>query len=918
MDVAFDRLESMAGVAGPPARDLEDGAICASPYARFVNPHLSGLLARLRLDKRFVRGEGCELFDDAGRCYLDAIAAYGALPFGYNPGPIWRALQAVRRRGEPSFVQPSLLEAAGELAARLVELAPPGLCRVTFANSGAEAVEAAIKLCRAATGRPGILSTHGSFHGKTLGALSATGNPDYQRDFGAPAAGFDRVPYGDLDALRRALAERPGHHAAFLVEPIQGEGGIVEPPAGYLAAARALCKDAGVLFVLDEIQTGLGRTGDLFACEAEGVVPDVLVLAKALGGGLIPIGAVLSTEEAYTTTFARKHSSTFAGNALACRAGLATLAWITRDEGRLLTQVARNGRYLRRGLERLAALYPHLIAEVRGRGYMLGIRFGVGRDLWPDRFLGMAAEQGFFTPIFAAYLLNVEGVRVAPTLNGHSVIRIEPSLTFRRRDCQRLLGALERALEAFAHGETGPILKAILERKAQPPARSRTRTAMLAIASGGPPPLAAAQPGDTRFAFLIHPLDDGYYSSFDPTLAALAPHELARVTRDLSALMDPFVLSAARVTSRTGQAIHGEFISLPWTAAQMASMPRQEAAAGVRAALELARSRGARMVGLGAFTSVVTRGGLDVSREGIPVTTGNSYTAVASAQAVALAMKGLGLGFGPHLTAAIVGGSGAIGRAMALLLAEDVGRLVLIGNPERAPEVARRRLLAVAADVCRHLAVRHHEGQAHGFGPGSLGSRLLAAHGGCPGPDAPAEHFLRLAERLEAAGAFLLTNTLEGVLPLADVVVTATSATGTLVDPRSLAPGALVCDLSRPANVSAEVAARRPDVLVIDGGIIDVPGRPDLGLHGLGRGLSYACMAETMLLCLAGHLRNTSLGTDLAPEGLRMLHALADHHGFRVAQLRSFGRPLEKDDWDRLLVARAEALALAGRGRKSA
>ena len=284
------------------------------PFVRHVNPQMAGLLAKLRLDKRFVRGEGCQLFDPSGRRYLDCIAAYGALPFGYNPPAIWRALDRARLHGEPSFVQPSLLDAAGQLAARLVELAPPGLNRVTFANSGAEAVEAAIKLCRAATGRPGILSAIGSFHGKTLGALSATGNPDYQRGFAAPAPDFHQVPYGDPDALKQALAGRPGYYAALLLEPIQGEGGIIEPPPGYLAAARALCDEAGVLLALDEIQTGLGRTGAMFACEAEGVVPDVLMLAKALGGGLMPIGAVLCTEEAFSTTFAMKHSSTFAGN----------------------------------------------------------------------------------------------------------------------------------------------------------------------------------------------------------------------------------------------------------------------------------------------------------------------------------------------------------------------------------------------------------------------------------------------------------------------------------------------------------------------------------------------------------------------------------------------------------------------------
>jgi acetylornithine/succinyldiaminopimelate/putrescine aminotransferase/predicted amino acid dehydrogenase len=907
MNVKLKRSNRNPLIAGP-TESRHEASNDAHPFVRHVNPPMAELLAKLRLDKRFVRGEGCELFDQAGRRYLDCIAAYGALPFGYNPPAIWRALNTTRDRGEPSFVQPSILDAAGQLAARLVDLAPSGLTRVTFTNSGAEAVEAAIKLCRAATGRPGILSALGSFHGKTLGALSATGNPDYQRGFAAPVADFDQVPYGDADALRRAFAGRPGQYAALLLEPIQGEGGIVEPPPGYLAAARALCDEAGVLLAFDEIQTGLGRTGDLFACEAEGVVPDVLTLAKALGGGLMPIGAVLCNERAYSTTFAMKHSSTFAGNALACRAGLATLEKITRDEGRLLTQVARNGRLLRRRLETLAARYPHLIAEVRGRGYMLGLRFGVSRDLWPSSLLGMAAEQGFFTPIFSSYMLNVEGVRVAPTLNGNSVIRIEPPLTFRRKDCEELLGALERTLDAFSEGETGRILNAIQAGEPQAPT--------LYKGNAKPRPADVAEPGEMRFAFLLHPLDDGQYIEFDPSLAGLEPHDLARVSRDFSTLIDPFVLSRSRVTSKTGQSIYGEFISLPWTAAQMAAMPRQQAAAGVRAALKLARARGAQMVGLGAFTSVVTRGGLDISREGVPITTGNSFTAVASAQAIAIAMKALGSGLGPHIDAAIVGATGAIGRAMAMLLAENVSRLVLIGNPDRTSEVTRRRLLAVAADVCRHLAVRYREGA--GLEPGSLAGRMNDTHGGCPDPGAPVDQFLTMAERLESKGAFVLTNRIDEVLPGADVIVTATSATGTLVDPRSLRPGALICDLSRPANVSAEVAATRPDVLVIDGGIIDVPGQPDFGIYALGQGLAYACMAETMILTFEGHFRNTSLGTDLAPEGLRMLHALADRHGFRVAQLRSFGQPLSNSDRDRLLVARAHTLGFAGRTRKTA
>ena len=169
------------------------------PFARCVNPHLADLLGRLWLDKRFVRGEGCELIDDAGKRYLDCIAAYGALPFGFNPPEIWQSLLDVQRNGEPSLVQPALLDAAGELAEQLLAIAPSNLRDVTFANSGAETIEAAVKLCRIATGRMGILSASNSFHGKTLGALSATGNPHFQEGCCVPGNDFRTVPYGDAE-----------------------------------------------------------------------------------------------------------------------------------------------------------------------------------------------------------------------------------------------------------------------------------------------------------------------------------------------------------------------------------------------------------------------------------------------------------------------------------------------------------------------------------------------------------------------------------------------------------------------------------------------------------------------------------------------------------------------------------------------
>lgn len=873
-----------------PAATLVPASAEPHLYARHVNPFLADLLGRLKLDKRFVRGQGCYLYDDTGRRYLDCIAAYGALPFGFNPRPIWSALRAVERSGEPSFVQPSLLDGAGELAARLAALAPGNMPFVTFANSGAEAVEAAIKLCRAATGRRGVLSTGNSFHGKTLGALSATGNPEYQDAFGVPGADFDKIPYGDVEALRQAFAARPGHYAALLLEPIQGEGGIVEAPVGYLAAARALCDEAGVLLVFDEIQTGLGRTGRLFACEEEGVTPDVMTLAKALGGGLVPIGAVLCTEAAYSEAFARKHSSTFAGNALACRAGLASLDLLTREDGKLLRRVRRNGRRLKARLEKLRQRYPHLLAEVRGRGYMLGLCFEVDRDTWPDSVLGTAAEQNLFTPIFSAYLLNVEGVRVAPTLNGKAVVRIEPALTFTWAQCEELLGALERALEAFSDGDTGRILGAILD-GAPRPASALTSTLRLAV---------RPEVDEPRFGFLMHPMDVASYANFDPSLQSLSPEDLEQVAARLSGLVEPFVLSKARVVSRMGRSAYGEFVIVPRTAQELSDMPREQAVAEVRAALNVAKNRGAQMVGLGAFTSVVTRGGLSLARDGVAITTGNSYTTVACAQAVGMALERLGATFGSHLTAAVVGATGAIGRAMSLLIAENVGRFVLLGNPDSSSDIVRKRLLNVAADICRHLAACRSEGRR--FLPGTLAETLAGIE-----PNASDETIAQAIQTWETEGRLVLSQELAAVLPQADVVVAATSATGSLIRPINLKAGAVVCDLSKPANVSEEVAASRPDVLVIDGGIIAVPGLPFLGRFGLDVGHSFACMAETMLLTLDGHFRNTSLGTDLAPETLRQLQASAERHGFRVARLRSFGRILADADWNNVLAARKRA-----------
>lgn len=864
----------------------------AHPYAEHVNPYVARLLRLLNLDKTYVQGQGCRLQDSEGREYLDCIAAYGALPLGSNPAEIWQAIVDVRILGQPSLVQPSMLQAAGELAAELIRVAPGDLQYVTFANSGAEAIEATIKMCRAAKGRPGIVAMHNSFHGKTLGALSATGNPSYQSGFDAPIEHVTHVPFGDIDALRRVLEAGADQIAAVLIEPIQGEGGIIEPDVDYLPAVRKLCDAFDVLLAVDEIQTGLGRTGHLFACEASGVEPDVMTLAKALGGGLMPIGAVLANAKAYTEHFALKHSSTFAGNTLAARAGLAILDVLNRNDQRLVDTVRRNGRLLKARLIELQQRHPKLIRSVRGRGYLLGIELRSDRSVWPGSLLGIAADQSLLSPLFASYLLNVEGIRVAPTLNGKSVIRIEPPLTMSWNECEQLLSGLEHALEVFETGNTGQIISSIL-REGHVPAPKHF------LDDNHEDPVAvSARPGERRFAFLLHPLDLKGAGDFDPKLAWVDQAELEGIAARLTQLVEPFVLSHTRVESDAGETCYGEFIVVPRTAEQLTQMPGHESTAIVKRAVELASHRGAQMVGLGAFTSVVTRGGKSLSGM-VPLTTGNSYTAVACAEGIAMGMERFGDRLRATHCAAIVGATGAIGRSMAVLLAEDVGRLVLLGNPASDPHQVRHRLKNVARTICEQVALG--EDDSSNAETGSLRQVVLDSVNACDCPDE--EFFLRLVQQLENEQRLVLTQDLS-LLPGADVVVTATSAPNSLLGPRDLKHGAVVCDLSRPFNISRDVADLRPDVLVIDGGVIRVPGLPQLGRFGMDKGHAFSCMAETMLLTLEGQFQDTSLGADLVPETLLRLRDSASKHGFRVGGLRRFGVPLTDADWKRLSQAR--------------
>ncbi len=400
--------------------------------------HAGSALARLM---RFMgaatlewEAHGAVVRDLHGQEYID-FGGHGMFFHGHcHPRVVEAVQRQAARMGQSTRLLLNGLQA--ELAERLAELAPGDLAYTFFCNSGTEAVEGSLKLARAASGRQGVLATQGAFHGKTMGALSASGKALYRDPFLPLVPEFTHVPYGEAGALAAGAAEvatRPGGLAAVILEPIQGEAGAVLPPPGYLQAARAVCDRHGALLILDEVQTGIGRTGLMFACEAEGVVPDVLATAKSLGGGVMPIGAFTTRREHWQVFDENPflHSSTFGGGPLACAAALAALAAI-EEEG-LLERARVLGEALGRGLGEIASRHGEAIAAVRGRGLLWGVEF---------RSEGMGGKM-------LAELIDA-GVLVVHSLNQHRVLRFMPPAVLDATQLDYVLDAAERAAAATA------------------------------------------------------------------------------------------------------------------------------------------------------------------------------------------------------------------------------------------------------------------------------------------------------------------------------------------------------------------------------------------------------------------------------------------------------------------------------------
>lgn len=939
-------------------------------FARFLKPRLMELLRAIGLDVVYERGERDTLFfrDEHGReqGVLDLLGGYGAGLLGHNHPRIAAIAREVLERRLPFHAQASARALAGELAERLSRKIGAITGReyvVTFANSGTEAVEAAIKhaeiematridaihdrmkrlrkelrlrlrahtawvpeelYVRAAryfdvprlddmdeifirilrhnidllSQAPKFLAIESAFHGKSTGSLKLTNNPTYRSPWRRIGLRSVFLPHGDRDAIRAELARARTSYidielspegelhvsektftniSACFVEPIQGEGGIRELPADYLRALRDAADEGGFPLVIDEIQSGMGRTGTFLASARSGVRGDYYLLSKTLGGGLAKLSALLVDRARYAPEYGYLHTSTFADDDFSSAIGLGVLEVIEKD--RIEERCRESGEYLLARLGEIAARHPGVVKEVRGRGLMAGIE--LAREVHSSApLIRVLSEQNLLGFFASGWLLHEHRIRVAPTLSAHGTIRLEPSAYIERAEIDRFAAALERLCVALETADSFHIARFLVGR-----ARDDAAT---------PPPPVRDEPAFTRpeyhpspfarkVAFLGHFLEPSDLKDWDEGLAPFTGRDCERFLDRTKGLLEPFICERKELRSITGELVNVTVIGCAFTAVQAIEAIRSGETAWILGHIEkavgLAKRLGCSIVGFGGYTSIVTDNCTAIAEEDVALTSGNSLAAIAGLEALESAQRRLGIA---RARLGVLGATGNIGAVLAEVAADHTAEILLVGRPG-----SRKRLERVAGEVY--------------FGAWKRLTRQ-GAQDGLAGAIAATETVRRLDPgSVERIGEAIRTGIAEelgdrapvriaedlGALAACQAIITATNAARPVILPEHLGRGPVViCDVAAPRDVDPRVLREREDVVVLRGGVVRAPLGQKLAIGGmrLDEGQLYGCLAETALLGLAGSGENFSYGK-LTASHLRRIRELARLHGFSIEEL---------------------------------
>lgn len=852
-----------------------------------VNATRMKLMEALNLRKKITTSKGSYLYAENNIRYLDFTSQYGVHLFGHNPDFLWDEL--IAQRDKPNMIQPMETSGSLALAELLLKIAPGEMEHVVFANSGAEIVEAAIKMACIKTKRSRILSTKNSYHGKTMGAALATGNDEYREDFHGWNSSFEHVEFDNIAIIEEKLSS--GDFAAFIVEPIQGEGGVNVPSSGYLKECEKICRKYKTLYILDEVQTGLGRTGYMFACEKENVEPDILLLSKALGGGLMSISACISNARSWSAEFGLKHSSTFANNHLACHIGF-TVVNKLHNEPELLENAKEKGQYLSDQLKQLTQRWPGVFHSASGVGLMQGIKLRHWRDDGSYFVVG-TSHLGMAVPLVASYLLNKCNVFTMPTLTGHNTLRVQPNLYIEKEDIDRLITGLDEAAEIINRGAFSEFIE---------------------VATGAKPkegyniqpinPTNLIKPVDSKaeklgtFAFLMHPLTTEDMVEILPGGLSGYTNENYQILHDwfkeLKSIypLDTFpAFYLPYLPSKDGGYVDGWLISSSLTSQEMLKLSKVDKQILLDNYIEEAKDLGVDMIGLGAFTSVISRSGTLLKDCGFPITTGNAYTALTSTEGIRQLCDSVGQSLS-RLNVAIVGAKGSVGRLSSLDISRDCNILTLIGNANNA--IAMEGLQALAGEICFELlktpsknnlcgieALMHKSG----ITLATIPKDLLADN---DASTLQKLYFYIDAQAYKKTSTHLpikITTDVVNELKECDVIITATSNGGEFIKPDFLKPNAIICDAARPSDLCASIIAERPDVYIFEGGLSKLIAPTYFGrtnVHSPSPEVSLACLSETIILTMAQVKNSRSVGGVSTIDEAKDIYALAQKHGFSV------------------------------------
>ncbi len=737
---------------------------------------------------------------------------------------------------------------------------------------------------------PIFLALKNSFHGKTSAALSLTHNPLFRTGSASPSFQVDFIN-PELSELEAKIKSAQGvlldfdlrsgqfqmhpwsQITAVIAEPLQGEGGIQSIQPEFLQACQAAAQQHGFPLILDEIQSGMGRTGSFFYSEQIKVQGDYYLLSKSLGGGLSKIGVCLIRADHYQILFGKIHSSTFAEDELS--AGIALKALALLDEEKLMQRAAETGQWLKQELIKIANDYPQVIAEVRGTGLMLGIDF-VPQTASASPAIQMLSRQDLLGYMLTGFLYHEHQIRVAPTLSSPLTLRLEPAATITQAELSPLLSALKQLCQVLAQADIYALTRFLVADDSE-----------LSLDFNCPATDYAPHHSDLpQVAFVGHFIQAKDMPLWDPGFARFSEAQLQAYLEAVYLWLDPEIYDRRVIKTATGQQVQLNFIGLCASSLQMHQHLRGDLAPvqlKLEKALELAKANHCQAFGLGGYNSIVTGNARALPPDQMALTTGNSLTIGMGLRAIHQTAAEQGIDLSTS-TFAAVGATGNIASVYADLMASEVPRIILIGRPE-----GQSRLLDVAQRIYRHAlnALKDHNPASDKALIGVPGALAKLSAEQVIDPEASLEDNLqRLVELGEAAPIQIATDLHK--LKEAQLILAASNAPGALIYPDLLSTGPVViCDISVPLDTHASVLEQCQNVRLIQGGVVRLPLNPDFKIGGipLEAGLSFACMAETILMGLEGMTEHYSYGR-IHRWQVEEILSIADRHGFQLGRAR--------------------------------